>query len=57
MQIIIRPEAEDDLAAAFQWYEEQLPGLGAEFLDAAGVCFGRVQERPCSYPRVQRRSR
>jgi len=31
-QVIILPEAEGDLAQAYQWYEKQVVGLGSEFL-------------------------
>lgn len=31
-RLIIRPEAEDDLKAAFSWYEEKRHGLGYDFL-------------------------
>ena len=31
--VLVRPEAEADLAAACDWYERRRAGLGAEFLD------------------------
>jgi hypothetical protein len=31
-EFIIRPEAEQDLAEAFAWYEEKRQGLGHDFL-------------------------
>jgi hypothetical protein len=31
-RLIIRPEAEAEMAEAFDWYEERLSGLGASFL-------------------------
>ncbi len=31
-ELIIRPEAEADIADAFDWYESRVPGLGSEFL-------------------------
>jgi plasmid stabilization system protein ParE len=34
-QIILRPEAEAELAEAFRWYEERMSGLGREFLSVA----------------------
>ena len=39
MRLIYHPEAEAELVDAAEFYEERLPGLGAEFLDAvdAGV--------------------
>ncbi len=30
-QVIILPEAEGDLAQAYQWYEKQVEGLGSVF--------------------------
>jgi plasmid stabilization system protein ParE len=31
-ELVIRPEAEADALEAFQWYNEQVRGLGQEFL-------------------------
>ena len=28
LELIIRPEAEADIAEAFDWYEKRVPGLG-----------------------------
>jgi len=30
--LVIRPEAEQDMQDAFGWYEDRVPGLGREFL-------------------------
>jgi len=30
--LIVRPEAERDMAEAYDWYERQRPGLGEDFL-------------------------
>ncbi len=27
-RLIVRPEAEDEMAEAFDWYEERMPGHG-----------------------------
>ncbi len=32
LELVIRPEAEADALEAYRWYNEQLPGLGDEFL-------------------------
>jgi toxin ParE1/3/4 len=32
LELVIRPEAEADALEAYQWYSEQLPGLGDDFL-------------------------
>jgi hypothetical protein len=33
-RFIVRPRAEDDIQAAFEWYESEQPGLGNEFLSS-----------------------
>lgn len=43
---IVRPEAEEDLAEARQWYEERREGLGDEFLDQVDAAFERIQRMP-----------
>jgi hypothetical protein len=44
--IRIRPRAEQDLAAAREWYEQQRVGLGDEFLDAAAGAFLTLESAP-----------
>jgi hypothetical protein len=34
MQVVVRDEAEEDIAEAALWYETPSPGLGDTFLDA-----------------------
>ena len=48
--MIIRPEAEADLATARSWYERQRAGLGAEFL----LCMEEVVERIDRTPEMYR---
>jgi plasmid stabilization system protein ParE len=48
--MIIRPEAEADLATARDWYERQHAGLGAEFL----LCVEEVLERIGRTPEMYR---
>lgn len=31
-ELIVRPEAEQDIEEAFEWYENQSAGLGEEFV-------------------------
>jgi plasmid stabilization system protein ParE len=55
--LIIRPEAETDLAEAFAWYEERVPGLGSDFLLSVDAALASVQRNPEMYPvYVQERS-
>ena len=42
----IRAEAEADLAEAYQWYEHQREGFGADFL----LCFDEALRRVCRNP-------
>ena len=37
LEIRLRDEATDDLAEASSWYEQQIPGLGDEFLTSTLV--------------------
>ena len=48
--MIIRPEAEADLANARDWYERQRAGLGAEFL----LCVEEVLEHIGRTPEMYR---
>lgn len=51
-ELIVRPEAESDLAEARRWYERQLPGLGREFLDEVGASLERIGLNPEAYARI-----
>ena len=45
----LTPEAEADLDGAFEWYEDQLLGLGDEFMAAVEQQFERILENPRLY--------
>jgi toxin ParE1/3/4 len=47
--LVIRPEAEEDMAEGRNWYERQRAGLGAEFLTAADDVFDRIRQCPELY--------
>jgi plasmid stabilization system protein ParE len=51
-QLIIRPEAENDLEESFLWYQEQSPGLGFEFLRCIDAAFETIMEYPDLYQKV-----
>lgn len=38
MRILFRPEAEDELVEAIDWYDLQSPGLGADLLRCVDAC-------------------
>ncbi|MBI3493585.1 MAG: type II toxin-antitoxin system RelE/ParE family toxin [Acidobacteria bacterium] len=50
-----RPEAEAsaELEHAALWYEEERPGLGADFLDAVDATLDRIAKWPDAAPRVR----
>jgi toxin ParE1/3/4 len=49
-RLIIRPEAERDIALGRDWYETKRVGLGAELLSAVEVIFDRITQMPNLYP-------
>jgi len=55
--LIISPEAEADLTQAYQWYEEQVEGLGSEFLICVDACLKSIARSPKIYQRVHKNVR
>jgi toxin ParE1/3/4 len=55
--IVIRPEAERDMREAFSWYEQQMLGLGANFLLHVDAQLRSLQRNPIQYPVVHREVR
>lgn len=49
-QVIFTPEANNDVAESYGWYEEREPGLGEEFLRAVEACISTIQRYPSMYP-------
>jgi plasmid stabilization system protein ParE len=45
-QVHVRPEAEQDVAAARDWYEQRRAGLGGEFLDEFASAMRRLETDP-----------
>lgn len=44
--LILVPEAQQDIAAAYCWYEEQRPGLGDEFMGCVDACVEGICRMP-----------
>ena len=42
LELIIRPEAEADIADAFDWYGSRVRGLGPEFLLVLDAVFNSI---------------
>jgi len=53
-RLIIRPEAEAELAEAFDWYEHHAPGLGGDFLFAFDAVLSSVLNNPLLHPALYR---
>lgn len=51
-QVTLSHEASDEVTDAWLWYEDQRPGLGAEFLDEIEAFLPHVGERPAAFPVV-----
>jgi hypothetical protein len=51
--LVIRPDAERDLAEAYGWYEERVPGLGSDFLLSIDAALSSIQRTPKMY-RIQK---
>ena len=55
--LIIRPEAEADLAEEFDWYEDRKDGLGHEFLVEVRAVFTQIAENPLRHSEIYRTAR
>jgi ParE toxin of type II toxin-antitoxin system, parDE len=55
--LIIRPEAEADLVAGFDWYEQRRRGLGDEFLNEVQTRLRMIEENPLRHAVVYRSAR
>jgi plasmid stabilization system protein ParE len=53
-RLIVRPEAEAEMADAFDWYEARVPGLGSEFLLCVDSVFNTILRNPQQFPHIHR---
>ncbi|MGE5610185.1 MAG: type II toxin-antitoxin system RelE/ParE family toxin [Bacillota bacterium] len=51
-ELVIRPEAEAELAEAYRWYEDRREGLGKDLLLSVEASLTAIQRSPYSYPLV-----
>jgi hypothetical protein len=45
---VFRPQADQEVQSARQWYEEQRPGLGIEFANSIDEVVERISSNPLS---------
>jgi plasmid stabilization system protein ParE len=51
-ELIIAPEAQQDVDEAYSWYEDRRPGLGEEFLSCVDACIQTISRMPELYAKV-----
>ena len=57
LSLVIRPEAQADVAGAVEWYARERLELGIDFALAVQACFNRIREAPEFSPVVHREIR
>lgn len=57
LKLIVRPEAEAEMAEAFDWYEERVAGLGSDFLLNVDAAFNAILRNPHQFPLVHQNLR
>ena len=53
LDLVLRPEALDEIADAATWYEERSAGLSAEFFRALDAAIASVRRNPLQYPAIR----
>lgn len=56
-KLVISPEVEQDLGAAYTWYEERRAGLGEEFMSCVDACVQGISRIPEAPPIVHQNYR
>lgn len=52
VRLVVRPDAERDVAEAVQWYDDQGSHLGDRFLDDLRKVLSRIRSMPRQFPAV-----
>ena len=51
-QLVLRSQAELEIAEAADWYEARERGLSSEFLRTVEACIASIQRNPLMHPKV-----
>lgn len=51
--MVSEPSVDLDVEAAFEWYENEQPGLGMEFLDELRAIYNRIADGPLKYQELR----
>lgn len=57
IDVIIQPDAANDILEATKWYDNNLKGLGESFLENVDIAINSIQRNPEAYPKVYRKLR
>jgi plasmid stabilization system protein ParE len=57
LEVVFRPQAEDEVLEVRQWYESKRPGLGQEFKQELDTIIQRIATGPAVFPRVHGETR
>lgn len=52
-RLISEPSVDLDVEAAFEWYEREQAGLGAQFLDELRATYNRIVDSPLKYQELR----
>lgn len=53
-RLVVSDRAAREIGEAFEWYEDQLPGLGGQFVQMLDAQFAVFARSPALYPQTQR---
>jgi toxin ParE1/3/4 len=56
-RLLLRPAAKADLSETFAWYEDQLAGLGEEFMESVEQKLTQIESNPWQFPIVRNATR
>ena len=51
-RVVFRPQARAELLEARRWYDDRVPGLGAEFARAVDAAIEAIRLRPAAFRQV-----
>ncbi len=52
-RLVSEPSVDLDVEAAFEWYENEQPRLGMEFLDELRAIYNRIADGPLKYQELR----
>jgi toxin ParE1/3/4 len=53
-RLVVRPDAEAELTAQAEWYEDQRRGLGQQFVSVIEAALSTIEDAPETWPYWQR---